>query len=214
MTKIFFSVTISGNYLSYCVYIMNKNLLKKLIFWKKWVFPGMYCYADGTVSSKSELNGQKACGVVAFVRKHEYFAFGMAQEELPFFSDELSYEKVWEKQNGKDATHFIAGRAKAEGKHAEAVQFCLNYDCAGFEQGAAFLPSKYEFLAASQFYETISKSFENIGAPTMDYGSMYWTASGLCFYPVWMRGYGYNFGFGSVPFNRKCLVRPMFRFSY
>ena len=193
---------------------MNKNLFKKLIFWKKWVFPGMYCYADGTVSSKPELNGQKACGVVAFVRKHEYFAFGMTQEELPFSSDELSYERAWEKSNGKDASHFVSERAVAQDKHAEAVQFCLNYDEEGFEKEIAFLPSKHEFLAASQFYETISKSFEKIGAPVMDHGSMYWTASGLCFYPVWMLGYGYNFGFGAVPFNRKCLVRPMFRFSY
>lgn len=203
-----------GNCLSYCVYIMNKSLFKKLIFWKKWVFPGMYCYADGTVSSKPELNGQKACGVVAFVRKHEYFAFGMTQEELPFSSDELFYEKVWEKYNGKDATYFIAERAKAEGKHAEAVQFCLNYAEEGFEKGKAFLPSKYESLAASQFYKIISKSFEKIGAPAMDYGTMYWTSSGLCFYPIWLRGYGYNFGFGFVPESRKCMVRPMFRFSY
>ena len=174
----------------------------------------MYCYADGTVSSKPELNGQKACGVVAFVRKHEYFAFGMTQEELPFSSDELSYERAWEKSNGKDATHFVSERAVAQDKHAEAVQFCLNYDEEGFEKEIAFLPSKHEFLAASQFYETISKSFEKIGAPVMDHGSIYWTASGLCFYPVWMLGYGYNFGFGAVPFNRKRLVRPMFRFSY
>lgn len=206
--------TLFSSFLFYYVCIMDKNFFKKLIFWKKWIFPGMYCFADGTVSSKAEVDGKKACGVVAFVRKNDYFAFAIEQKELPFSSDKLPYFSPWEKLNGKDATHFIFERGKELEKSVEAVQFCLNFNAHGFCQGDAFLPSKYEFLNASQFYETISKSFVSIGAAPMDYGLMYWTASGVCFYPVWMRGYGYNFGFGFVPFSRKCLVRPMFRFSY
>lgn len=193
---------------------MNKNFFAKFVFWKKWIFPGMYCYSDGFISQKPVKRDAEICGVVAFKRKHECFCWALRQVELPFSSDGINFCDDWEKLDGYRATKLIAEQAKEQGKRAEAVRFCLDFQSTVCCANEVFLPSKREFMLSLGHLDVISDSLKRIDTPAMDCGAMYWTASGQCLYPVWLAGVGYNFGFGFVPLDRKCRVWPMFRLKF
>lgn len=77
---------------------------------------------------------------------------------------------------GQEATEMIL--QEAQGKKAEAAEWCSRYAFDGLEAGKMFLPSKRELECVFAHYKRLNQSFAQIGHSGIQNG-FYWSSSEL-----------------------------------
>lgn len=141
----------------------------------KKILPGMYVYADGLVSSEIIPNRQIKA-VVGYIEDKTVYAVCLQVKRLPW-SDSISFyvEETRMMSNGKEATKKILETAWAQGKKAEAAQWCHDYAQDGVKQGEAFLPSLDELKRLSFYRGVINDSLRRLKAALLKQG-FYWSS--------------------------------------
>lgn len=130
------------------------------------VLPGMYVYADGLVSSEIIPNRQIKA-VVGYVAEGKVYAVCLKETELPWSSDRLLVPETKTMISGKEATKKILETAWAQGKKAEAAQWCHDYAEDGVKPGEAFLASLYEWENLLANKDVINASLKCLGGATL-----------------------------------------------
>ena len=148
----------------------------------KDVKPGMFVYADNSISAKL-ISGCQVKAVVGYVENGEAYAVCLQQTSLPWSSDYLEVKVIRNMTNGKEATRKILEIAQKRGKKVEAAQWCYDYAKDGVQRGEAFLPSLAEWEKLYANKAAINASLRKLKADKL--GCLYWAPSELNNKFVW-----------------------------
>lgn len=126
------------------------------------VFPGMYVYANGLISSEI-IEGRQIKAVVGYVAGNTVYAVCLRETELPWSSDGLQVPEVQNMAGGREATFKILEAAREQKKSAEAAQWCYDYAEDGVKRGEACLPSILEQSMLSVNTDKIKAALRRLG---------------------------------------------------
>jgi len=138
------------------------------------VLPGMYVYADGSISAEL-ITGRQVKAVVGYVEGKTVYGICLKAKELPWSSDCLEVKAFRDMTDGKKATLRILESAKERGVKAEATQWCHDYAEDGVIQGEAFLPSLTELEKLFANKAAINASLKALGVVLLE--GWYWSST-------------------------------------
>ena len=131
------------------------------------IHPGMYVYADDTISSDI-LPDRQIKAVVGYVEDNTLYAVCLRETHLRWSEDMLKVSMFRGWRDGKYATQKILEAADRENKKAEAAQWCYDYECDGVKKGEAFLPSLVELFNLFYNRSAINKALEKLDCSVLD----------------------------------------------
>ena len=170
------------------------------------VLPGMYVYADGSISAEL-ITGRQVKAVVGYVEGKTVYAVCLKAKELPWSSDCLEVKAFRDMTDGKKATLRILESAKERGVKAEAAQWCHDYDYDDVVQGEAFLPLASELDKLSANKEAINKSLRALNASELV--AWYWSSTDYNHRFAWKINMGSGFLYQEQKITFYNYVRPV-----
>ena len=143
----------------------------------KTIAPGMLYYADGLIFPELIKDNQVAA-IIGCVNNNHGLATGLREAKLPWSSDYLFVDMA-SGLSGKEATEAILKAAKAQGKDAEAAEWCAAYAFDGINAGTMFLPSAGELRSIFTNNKKLRKAFSALKLQSVneDPFSYYWSSS-------------------------------------
>lgn len=150
----------------------------------KRIKPGMFYYADGLIFPELITDNQVAA-IIGCVNNNHGLAMGLREAKLPWSSDYLFVDMA-SGLSGKEATETILKAAMAQGKDAEAVEWCAAYAFDGIDAGTMFMPSAGELRSIFTNDKKLKKAFSVLKLQGLNEDfSYYWSSS--------ESGYNYDF---------------------
>ena len=146
--------------------------------------PGMFYYADGLIFPEL-IKDNQVSAIVGCVNNNHGLAIGLRETELPWSSDYLFVDMASD-LSGKEATEAIIKAAKAQGKNAEAAEWCAAYAFDGIEAGTMFMPGDEELRSIFVNSKKLRKPFSALKLQGLQEDRFYWSSSeSYDYYGAW-----------------------------